>query len=186
MRNAIHIGLVVAAIAAGGIVQAFGGSTTFSPFVDQTGAIALPDPATVRARWASLGTWVVSSDDGVEEFHSVYTQPHVVDAFRASGEFPDAAVLIKEVREAETRSLTTGEASSPAAMVLWFVMVKDREERFPDNPLWGKGWGWALFHADEPATNAAEDYKLECMGCHVPARKTDWIYSFGYPVLRDE
>jgi hypothetical protein len=31
-------------------------------------------------------------------------------------------------------------------------------------------------------TNFA-DYKKDCLGCHIPARTTDWVYVQGYPVL---
>ena len=30
-----------------------------------------------------------------------------------------------------------------------------------------------------------DDYKVDCLGCHEPARKTDLIYEQGYPVLHD-
>jgi hypothetical protein len=64
----------------------------------------------------------------------------------------------------------------------WFVMVKDTQTRFDRNPLWGDGWGWMLFGPEgEPKT---ANYKAECLGCHVPAKSTDWIYITGYPALR--
>ena len=62
-------------------------------------------------------------------------------------------------------------------------MVKDAKGRFLGNDLWGDGWGWALFLAKEPALNVATDYTTDCKTCHVPARKDDWIYVRGYPVL---
>lgn len=67
----------------------------------------------------------------------------------------------------------------------WFVMVKDTKGRFGSNPLWGDGWGWALFNADRPNIPVTRNYKTECVGCHVPARDDDWIYLSGYPVLTD-
>ena len=33
---------------------------------------------------------------------------------------------------------------------MWFVMIKDEKGRYPGNPLWGDGWGWALFKTDAP------------------------------------
>ena len=67
---------------------------------------------------------------------------------------------------------------------IWFVMIKDSKGRFPGNDLWGDGWGWALFEAKEPARNVATDYKTDCKLCHVPAKKDDWVYIRGYPVLK--
>ena len=33
--------------------------------------------------------------------------------------------------------------------------------RYPENPLWGDGWGWALFKADSPDKQVATNYKKE-------------------------
>ena len=55
--------------------------------------------------------------------------------------------------------------------------------RFSSNPLWGDGWGWSLFNADQAETSVTKNYKTECLGCHIPARNDDWIYLDGYPVL---
>jgi hypothetical protein len=63
-------------------------------------------------------------------------------------------------------------------------MVKDSKETHPGNPLWGDGWGWSWFDADEPLKTTSTDYHTDCQGCHVPAKATDWIYVNGYPVLR--
>ncbi len=65
----------------------------------------------------------------------------------------------------------------------WFVMVKDSQNRFDDNPIWGEGWGWALFKPDNLEQNQAENHKTDCLACHVPAKNTDWIYTDAYPAL---
>ncbi|MFT6274075.1 MAG: hypothetical protein ACJAZ0_000163 [Halioglobus sp.] len=52
-------------------------------------------------------------------------------------------------------------------------MIKDTQNRFSGNPLWGDGWGWALFKPDQPKLNVATDYKLDCLGCHIPAKQSD-------------
>ena len=70
----------------------------------------------------------------------------------------------------------------------WFVMVKDSKTRFANNPLWGDGWGWALYKPDikEQGTfkNVATNYKTDCIGCHIPAKQNDWIYTEAYPSLK--
>lgn len=50
-------------------------------------------------------------------------------------------------------------------------------------PTRGDGWGWALFEATEPSATVTKDYSQECLGCHVPAQRTDWVYIQGYPTL---
>ena len=61
-------------------------------------------------------------------------------------------------------------------------MIKDTQDRYPDNPLWGDGWGWALFQPGKEG-NVATNYKTDCLGCHIPAKDTDWVYIEAYPTL---
>ena len=156
---------------------------TFSPYVDARGGITVP--STYRERWVFLGAWSIAAGadgEGAKGLHNVYTQPGVVEAYRRNGEFPDGTVLVKELLRATTRSMTTGTVSHGADVEGWFVMIKDAKNRFPDNSLWGDGWGWAFFGTDNMLTT--KDYEVDCKGCHVPAKETDWIYVDGYPVLR--
>jgi len=99
--------------------------------------------------------------------------------------FPDGATLVKELWASNAGSYTTGEGVSHATDGLkqWFVMIKDTEGRFADNPLWGNGWGWALYKPDNCLTNVAMDYKTDCLACHVPAQENDWVYVEAYPTL---
>jgi len=66
----------------------------------------------------------------------------------------------------------------------WFVMIKDAKGRFAGNPLWGEGWGWALYKPDNKSTNISTDYKADCLGCHIPAKNKDWVYVEAYPTLQ--
>jgi hypothetical protein len=169
-------------------------TSTFSEWVDDEGNISLP--IEFRRTWTFLGTWSVAKDDvepsaeasnhGAAGLHNVYTQPAAIEAYRKTGEFPDGTVIIKELLTASTGSMTTGTVSWGQKVEGWFIMVKDRHNRFPDHPLWGEGWGWVLVNADAPATAVTTNYKTECLGCHIPARRADWIYIEGYPVLNSK
>ena len=144
-------------------------------------------PDDFRKNWAFLGTWSIAGGDedgGASGLHNVYTQPDVVEAYRKTGEFPDGAVLVKELLLTNTDDFTTGRVSYASDVEGWFIMVKDSVGRFPDNPLWGDGWGWSLFNTDDPDTTVTQDYEADCIGCHIPAQDTDWIYIQGYPVLQ--
>ncbi|MEY8831986.1 cytochrome P460 family protein [Phaeobacter italicus] len=180
--GAVSLALVAAAaIAYGqGVQPAIYG---FDVAVDDDGNIKLPD-LPFRETWTQLGTWSVNAEEGAEGMHMVYTQPGVVEAYKKTGAFPDGAVLVKELRGAETEDLTTGRVSYASELQGWFVMVKDSTERYPDNALWGDGWGWGFFEASSPQTLITEDYKAECLSCHLPAKDTDWIYTRAYPALR--
>lgn len=155
----------------------------FSPYVSKTGEIS--KPTDYRDRFLHLGSWAVATKENgpVVEIHNVYTPAKVIEAYRRDGKFPDGATLVKEITNVSADNLTTGRSSWSTQTKVWFVMVKDSKGRFPDNPLWGDGWGWALFKADAPAKNTATDYTADCKTCHIPARQDDWIYVRGYPVL---
>ena len=159
-----------------------GPTSGFDTIVSDTGAIAFPADYN---SWAHMGSWAVVNEGGEGNgMHNVFTTPDVIAAFKATGEFPDGAVLVKEVFASEGKQLTTGAANWATDPQVWFVMVKDTQGRFPDNPLWGNGWGWALFNADNPSVQVATDFNTDCLGCHIPAQNTDWIYTYAYPVLK--
>jgi len=155
---------------------------TFSPYVDTTGTISLPKD--FRNNMVHLGSWFVPDGDA-SGFHDVYTEAATAEAYRRSGEFPDGATLVKELRPAEAGDYSTGKGVSHAttAVKQWFVMVKDANGRFAQNPLWGDGWGWALFKPDRPTQNVATNYRSDCLGCHMPAKANDWVYIEAYPTL---
>jgi hypothetical protein len=153
------------------------------PFVDPDGTIHFP--GRVRNEWVHLGSWGPASLDSADPAqHDVYTQPETLAAYRKTGKFPDGAVLVKEIRKIESGQMTTGHVTWAGDEVLWFVLIKDATGRFPEHPNWGEGWGWALFNAGATEKNASTDFRADCLGCHIPARSTDWVYVQGYPNLR--
>ena len=160
-------------------------SSGYAPGVDAKGGIVVPR-VDYRAEWDYLGSFSVTKDDvdGVAETHVVYTQPGTIKAYRATGKYPDGAVLLKELYNTKTDDLTTGRASWNTTLKGWFVMVKDTKGRFKNNPLWGDGWGWAYFEAGSPAKTVTTDYANDCLSCHEPVRDTDLSYVQGYPALK--
>ncbi|MGH1479506.1 MAG: cytochrome P460 family protein [Geminicoccales bacterium] len=154
-----------------------------APGVGSDGSIQVPN-VDYQKDWAFLGTYSVQGEDGAGDLHTVYTQPETIAAYRETGKFPDGTVLIKDLFKTKTDNLTTGRVSWATERAGWFVMVKDSANSFPDNPLWGDGWGWAFFEPDAPKATTTVDYKTECLGCHEPVRKTDLSYVQGYPALQ--
>ena len=168
----------------------------FAPNVNMnTGAIHVPEDYTL---WPVLGTWTHAKVDGgatnIHEYHVVYAQPETIQYYQKKRRFPDGAVLVKELLHAETMSMTTGPAVGHATTIKgWFVLVRDTQGRFKSSSLWGDGWGWSFFNADNPKNTNSKNYKIDCIPCHTPARelaprnaqKDDkWIYTFGYPVFQ--
>lgn len=177
------ITLVAGAVALIAPTGAAAPDRTTTDVVDAAGHLRVP--ADYRTLYQALGTWAIAADNGKgsNELHSVYASPGTIDAYRKTGRFPDGAVLVKEVFAASTNEMTTGTVSRAQSLKGWFVMVKDSKNTHPGDPLWGDGWGWSWFDADEPLKTTSTDYHSDCLGCHTPAQATDWIYVNGYPVL---
>jgi Cytochrome P460 len=145
-------------------------------------------PEDYRARYRFIGSWAVARDDngsGSKEIHTVYASPGAVEGYLKNGQFEDGDVLVKEVFEAKTDDMTTGTVSHADNLKGWFVMVRDsKNTAHPGNPLWGDGWGWSWFDFGNTTKTTSTDYHNDCMGCHVPATPTDFIYVGGYPSLK--
>ena len=135
--------------------------------------------------WEFLGTFsgLAPDKNGSHEMHTVYASPGTVEYYQENGQYPDGAVLVKEVMETDTENLTTGRISYATKTKGWFVWIKDRKNRYPESKLWGDGWGWAFYAAGDKPALQTKDYKTDCLGCHVPAKDTDYSYVRGYPVL---
>lgn len=149
--------------------------------VDKAGI--LHKPADYRDRYQALGVFSVADLNGAVDLHYTYAPPGTAEYYRKNGKFADGTVLVKEVFGTEHGQMTTGDVHWAKGTKVWFVMIKDEKGRYPGNPLWGDGWGWALYKSDAPDKQVATDYKKDCLGCHVPAKSTDWVYVQGYPVL---
>ncbi len=176
--------IVAAVLVAAALPIALAG--LLSRHVPKDGVITVPK--NYQTEWTLLGTWSIADKEkaGAEGLHYVYTQPETVQYYRENGEFPDGAVLVKELRKANTSQLCTGTASWSSEIEGGFVMNRDREDRFSGNALWGDGWGWAYFAAGDPDKTTTKDYRAECIGCHIPAKGDEWVYVRGYPVLTEK
>jgi len=182
------IGLATVLLVAGGPLLGASSDKTMTgplPFVDSDGTIHFPGRVRDNDDWVHLGSWgsadLNSADPGQ---HDVYTQRESLRAYLKNGKFPDGAVIVKEVRKIDSGLMTTGPVTWASDEILWFVLIKDEKGRFPGNDNWGEGWGWALFNAGATDENASSNFRASCLGCHIPARETDWIYVQGYPRLR--
>ena len=148
--------------------------------VDKDGNIAKPDD--YRDKYQTLGTYFVLDPDG-NQMHMTYASPGAAAYFRQNGKFADGTVLVKEVFGTEHAQMTTGDAHWASKTKVWFVMIKDDKGRYKNSKLWGDGWDWSLYKSDAPDKQVAVSYETDCKGCHIPAQKTGWIYTQGYPVL---
>jgi hypothetical protein len=152
--------------------------------VDATGNLHVPDA--YRTAYQFLGSWAVGAGQGqdLKELHVVYASPGTIDAYRKSGRFPDGTVLVKEVFQAAAGRMTTGTVSRAETLKGWFIMMKGENSQYAGSKLWGDGWGWSWFDADNASKTTSTNYKADCLACHVPARGSDWVYVDGYPALK--
>jgi hypothetical protein len=160
------------------------GSVNGFDLVDKAGNIR--KPADFRDLYQALGVYTPVDLNNNTEMHYTYASPGTAEYYRKTGKFADGTVLVKETFATDHAQMTTGDAHWATKTIVWFVMIKDDKGRYPGNPLWGDGWGWALFKADAPDKQVATNYKKDCLGCHVPAQSSDWIYVQGYPVLKSK
>ena len=151
--------------------------------VDKAGNIRKPDD--YRDLFPMLGTYMVLDPKG-NQMHFTYASPGTAAYYRRNKKFADGTVLVKEINGTDHAQMTTGDANWATDTKVWFVLIKDAKGRYPNNPLWGDGWGWALFKSDAPDKQVATDYKKDCLGCHIPAKADDWIYVKGYPPLHSK
>lgn len=174
--------LIPAALVSASLAQDIG-SAVKRKASEAEAALRVP-AADYRRDWAQLGAFSVLADkpeEGAKQLHVVYTERKNLDAYLATGAFPEGAVLVKDVYAAKTEPLTTGVASYAGDLAGRFVMVKDKAS---PSPRFGDGWGWAFYEGGETKMTVTADYKKDCLGCHEPARATDLIYLRGYPILR--
>jgi len=142
-------------------------------------------PDDYRKNYQVLGSWAIAADEGSgsKELHVVYASPGAADTWRKTGAFPDGTVLIKEVYSTATAQMTTGTVARASVLKGWFVMVRDQNNSHSGNKLWGDGWGWSWFDVGKPTATTSTDYRSDCLACHEPARKTNLVYTDGYPPL---
>lgn len=180
-----HVFCALTALTCLGVVSTLSAGETYSSYVDENGEISYPEG--FRTSMVHLGSWFVP-DGPASGFHDVYTEKSSVEAYRSTGKFPDGATLVKELRAAKSGDYTTGAGvnHSTGELKQWFVMIKDSEGRFENNPLWGDGWGWALFKPDNKGINAASNYQTDCLGCHQPVKVKDLVYTEAYPILETD
>jgi len=125
---------------------------------------------------------------GFPEFHNVYVEPAAYDYYVRHGEWPEGAMMVKELQLTQpgtfpdgSRTEVSGRGYFPGATNGMDVSVKD-SRRFADT----NGWGFFNFghHAAPYAASAQEAPVEACAGCHMASAHEDMVFTGFYELLQ--
>ena len=138
-------------------------------------------------KWVYVGEVITPNDmnDGeasFPEFHAVYIDPESFAHYEKTGKFRDGTVLIKELSSVGSRKSPAGNGYNQGEFTGLEAAIKD-SKRFKDEP---GNWGYFSFGHKYPLRKqVAPNPTAACNACHEQnARKSDWVFSEYYPVLR--
>lgn len=181
----LAITLLTAAVLAGSVSLL---ATTPPPQNGKPGFTAdgkLLQPAGYR-EWIYVGTPLTPNDLNppeapFPEFHNVYIHPADYAHFRRTGEFPDGAVLIKELVSVGSKEASSGAGYFMGEFIGLEAAVKD-SKRFKSDPGY---WGYFSFGHSYPLAEASAKQPVSgCNACHQTNAAEDWVFTQYYPVLR--
>jgi hypothetical protein len=193
-RTSVAAGIAVVAVIAGlsyvltGAVVPAASARPKAPaaLVEFTPDGKLKQPVGYR-KWVYIGTPLTPNDlNGGEasfpEFHEVYMDPESFAHYEKTGKFRDGTVLVKELSSVGSKEAPSGKGYFQGEFTGLEAAIKD-SKRFKDEP--GK---WAYFsfgHKYPLKKEVAKQAVASCNKCHEDnAKKTDWVFSKYYPVLR--
>jgi hypothetical protein len=191
LRTTAFVLALVAIGAAAGTVESIYAdpSNEWGPKWNPQGELELPQD---YHRWVFLGSPLTphalnGGNAPFPEYHNVYVQPQAFTAYRATGEWPEGTIMLKELQlttpavHPDGSSVeVSGRGYFPGARNGIDISVKDRN-RFAESD----GWGFFNFghHAPPYPKTARAAPKEACAGCHI-ANATNMVFSKFYaPIL---
>lgn len=100
--------------------------------------------------------------------HHLYANDKALAGYR-TGRFPDGAVIVFDLLEAEH----SGSAVTEGARKVAGVMHKDARKYATTG-----GWGFEAFGGGDRGNRAVgSDAATACFGCHAPQRERDYVFS---------
>jgi len=137
--------------------------------------------------WTFIGTPLTPNGlnngaAGFPEYHNVYVQPKAFDHYRATGEWPEGTMMVKELQLVKTdagnfddgsRMEPSGRGYFPAVVNGLDVSVKD-SSRYADTD----SWGYFNFGHNPPpyAASAPAAPKEACAQCHIDNAHEDMVF----------
>lgn len=138
--------------------------------------------------WVFAGTSITPNDmnDGkalFPEFHHIYASPATYEAVKETGEFPEGAMVAKELSTVAGKEASSGHGYFEGDLFALAIMVKD-SHKYPDT----EGWGFYSYIRDKEngyAKTAKLDSAESCYECHAGGAETELVFTQYYPVLRE-
>lgn len=166
----------------------------YEPQFTRSGEFIQP-PNEIWREWPQVGTPLTPNAlNGGEapfpEFHSVYIDPVSWTHWRATGEFREGTVLVKElvsVRDVDAMpDGSTIQVSGRGYFMgefIGFEIAHKSAARYPNEP---GNWAYYTFgHHPQPyAASAARSPVSSCNSCHQASAAQDYVFTQFYPVLR--
>jgi len=125
------------------------------------------------------------------EYHHVYIEKKNVDAYLATGSFPEGTVIVKELTRVLKPTFPDGSRTEPSGRGYFNgeyngidMTVKDSKRFAATN-----GWGFFTFgHHPLPYNQTVAEQPADvCAACHIAnVAKTDMTWIQFYPQLRDK
>lgn len=138
--------------------------------------------------WVYVGTPITPNDmnDGkaaFPEFHNVYIDPESWAYWKATGEFRDGTILIKELVSVGSKAAVSGNGYFMGDFVGLEATIKSKEH-FPNEP-----GNWAYYSFSTPdhksLTKTATAFPTaSCNACHNASAGDDFVFTQYYPILR--
>jgi len=169
--------------------QAIAGGDNWGPSWTSDGKLKLPEG---YHEWVFLGSPLTphalnGGTAAFPEYHNVYVHPKAFRIYKATGNWPEGTIMLKELQlvlnggSSDGSSVeVSGRGYFPGARNGIDISVKD-SKRFADT----NGWGFFNFghHAPPYAPEAVEAPVDSCAGCHI-ANADNMVFSKFYnPIL---
>lgn len=182
--------LLLTVITPGGDSQAMAQDDDWGPKWTADGELELPKG---YHEWVFLGSPLTphalnGGNAPFPEYHNVYVHPQAFRAYRATGEWPEGTIMLKELQlllngdSADGSSVeVSGRGYFPGKRNGIDISVKD-SKRFADT----NGWGFFNFghHAPPYQATAAAAPLDACAGCHI-ANADEMVFSKFYKPILD-
>lgn len=174
----VLLGLIVPFVVASALAEEF--------FTIKDGQLERP---TGYREWVYVGTPVTPNDmnDGKAAFpehHNVYIDPESWAHWKATGEFREGTILMKELVDVGSKAAVSGNGYFQGNFIGLEATIKSKKH-FPDEP---GNWAYYSFSTPDHKTlspTATAFPATSCNGCHAGAAADDFVFTQYYPVLRE-